>query len=331
MAPKKLRPYIFSLLFAVFLIGLEFLLREVDFRYEPDAEFSFPRPADFAQVRYHPDLFWTLNPDDPGVNDRGFLGEEVVVEKPVGVYRILFIGDSIMEAGYPREVGACLHDGGEANIEAITLAVKGYSSYQGKKVAEQFGQPLNPDLVVVQFGWNDHWLAFGEPDAEKSFSSPPAWRLAIHHVYDRVRVLQVLGWVWGVGLGQGNVVTDQLRVPVEAYRSNLIEISTLFAQDEVPVIFVTAPTSHEQLGVPEELIQRRFAAEPNSVRDLHQVYNQITREVAGENLVDVAREFAAMGAEDIRPYFQQDGVHPTRAGTQKIAELVCEKVIQLLR
>ncbi|NUM46623.1 MAG: SGNH/GDSL hydrolase family protein, partial [Anaerolineales bacterium] len=195
------RLFVFVLLFLVLLAGLEGVLRANNFRYEPDAEFSFPRPSDFAEVRYDPDLFWTLNPDDPGVNARGFWGEALPGAKAEGAYRMLFIGDSIMEAGYPAEVEACLHAAGFAGAEAISLAVRGYSSYQGLVVAEKYGALLEPDLVVVQFGWNDHWLAFGKPDAEKSFAPPPEWSLRVHRVYDRVRVLQGVGWVWGVLLG----------------------------------------------------------------------------------------------------------------------------------
>ncbi len=314
------------LLLGLFLAGLEMILRAGKFRYEPDAEFSYPRPNDFAEVRYDPELFWTLRPNDPGVNSRGFFGKEIVVEKPAGAYRILFIGDSIMEAGYPAQVEACLRDAGVAGAEAISLAVRGYSSYQGRVVAEKYGKLLQPDLVLVQFGWNDHWLAFGKPDAEKSFAAPSEWVLKIHRVYDRVRVLQAAGWVWGVLLGQGNTATGQLRVSPEAYADNLRAMQKLFEADNIPVWIVTAPSAHAQFGVAEDLIQRQFAKDAESVITLHTAYNEIAREVAGERLVDVAGAFEGVPADDMRTLFQLDGIHPTHAGTEKIADVVCEAI-----
>jgi lysophospholipase L1-like esterase len=313
-------------LLMLFLIGLEIVLRAVTFRYEPDAEFSYPRPADFAEVRYDPELFWTLNPEDAGVNARGFLGKEMTVEKPAGTYRMLFIGDSIMEAGYPEEVEVCLQAAGFANIEAVSLAVRGYSSYQGQVMAEKYGRLLQPDLVLVQFGWNDHWLAFGEPDVEKSFAPPSEWALKIHGVYDRVRVFQAAGWVWGVLLGQGNAITGAMRVSPEAYADNLRAMKTLFEGDNVPVWILTAPSAHAQFGVSEDLIQRQFAKDAESVLSLHAAYNEIAREVAGEKLVEVAGAFEAFTAAEMRTFFQLDGIHPTRLGTEKIASVVCEAV-----
>lgn len=318
--------WVLLFLLVLFLAGLEMILRAVKFRYEPDAEFSYPRPNDFAEVRYDPDLFWTLRPDDPGVNSWGFLGKEIAVEKPAGTFRILFIGDSIMEAGYPAQVEACLRDEGVQGVETISLAVRGYSSYQGRVVAEKYGMMLQPDLVFVQFGWNDHWLAFGKPDTEKSFAAPSEWVLKIHRVYDRVRVLQGAGWVWGVLLGQGNSVTGQLRVSPEVYAENLRAMQTLFEAENVPLWIVTAPSAHAQFGVAEDLIVRQFAKDAESVITLHTAYNEIAREVAGEKLVDVAGMFEGVSAEDLRSLFQLDGIHPTHAGTEKIAAVVCEAI-----
>lgn len=296
------------------------------FRYEWDAEFAYPRPADFAHLRYDPDLFWTLNPDDPDVNSWGFLGKEIRPEKTPGTYRILFIGDSIMEAGYPNVVGRCLHAEGIANVEVVPLAIGGYSSYQGRVLAEKYGHTLTPDLVIVQFGWNDHWLAFGEPDAEKAFSAPSEGVLAFHRMYDRVRVLQAMGWVWGVALGQGNIITEQMRVSPEAYVENLTAIRAVFAQENIPVWFVTAPSALEQLGVPADLLVRGFVKDATQVLQLHTFYNTLVRDMAGKEVIDIATELENLSTEETRTLFQIDGIHPTRTGTEKIGQRVCEAI-----
>lgn len=325
---RKFRARSILLLLFALLAGVEILLRVVDFRYEPDTEFSYPRPIDFAQVQYDPELFWKLKPGTSAVNAWGFPGDEIVVEKPAGTYRILFFGDSIMEAGYPAEVETCLQEAGVTGAETIPLAVRGFSSYQGRILAEKYGRLLNPDLVVVQFGWNDHWLAFGEPDAEKSFTPPPAASLGFYWVYDRVRVLQGVSWVWGGLSGQGNDMTGERRVPPEVYRDNLQEIRAFFEQENIPVVFVTAPSTHKQFGVPDDLIKRRFARDAASLLHDHEMYNAIVRKVAGEKLMDVAAALDSYARDDLRRLFQSDGIHPTRAGTEEIATIVCESIFR---
>lgn len=319
--------FVIPAILLLLLLVLEVILRAANFRYEWDAEFAYPRPADFAQVRYDPDLFWTLNPSDPGVNSWGFLGDEISVEKPTNAYRILFIGDSIMEAGYPKTVETCLHAAGFADVEAIPLAIRGYSSYQGQVVAEKYGRLLTPDMVIVEFGWNDHWLAFGKPDAEKTFPAPSAKILAFHRVYDRVRVLQGLGWIWGVGLGQGNTRSDQVRVPLDAYVENLTAIRTLFEQEAIPVLFVTAASAQAQIGVPEDLIQRGFVKDAASIIQLHETYNDRVRTMTG--VIDLAAEIEKLEA-DKRSLFQADGIHPTHTGTEVFGQVVCDAIKPLM-
>ena len=319
---------------SVFTLFFEILLRLINFRFGPDTEFGYPRPVDFSQLRYDPELFWTLNLDDESVNSWGFPGDEIVLPKPKGVYRILFLGDSIMQAGYPEQVKQCLQEAGFSNIEAIPLVINGYSSYQGRILAEKYGLRIEPDLVVVQFGWNDHWLAYGEPDAEKVF--PPPHPLSIpfhtfHKVYDRVRVLQALGWAWEALLGQGNHQSGEVRVPLAQYRENLDRIRTLFEGENIPVFFATAPSAHTQWGVPDEIIQRGFAKDTESVIQLHQEYNEMVREVAGEvRLLDLDTEFESFSADELRKLFQEDGIHPTAEGHKIVAANLWRQLEKLL-
>ncbi len=49
----------------------------------------------------------------------------------------------------------------------MTLALSGYSSHQGRVLAELYGETLEPDLAVIYFGWNDHWRAYQTIDSQK--------------------------------------------------------------------------------------------------------------------------------------------------------------------
>jgi lysophospholipase L1-like esterase len=324
---KRKRKYF--LFFAVILSSIEVLLRFVNFRFEPNAEFGYPHPADFSELRYHPELFWTLNPSEIGVNSWGFPGEEIVTPKPKDVFRLLFLGDSIMQAGYPRWVESCLREAGFQNIEAVTLAVNGYSSYQGRVLADNFGLLLEPDLVILQFGWNDQWLAYGDPDVEKVFPRPHPVSITFHKVYDRVRILQGLAWLWaGLTKYPVNQRITEVRVPQDDYRENLRHIQQIFEDNNIPVYFVTAPSTHSAFGVPEEIIAGGFAVDSESVTSLNQTYNQIVREgTPKEKLVDFARDFSSASLDELDKWFNDDGFHPTELGSIEMGQRICEIIL----
>lgn len=122
-----------------------------------------------------PELFWRLAPDVvlpddawplPGrvSNGQGLREEyEVAADKPRGVLRCLCLGDSCT-FGY----GVARSDAWVARAEALLAAalpgqrveclnagVPGYSLYQGERRLELEGFGYRPDVVVLNFGWND--------------------------------------------------------------------------------------------------------------------------------------------------------------------------------
>jgi lysophospholipase L1-like esterase len=146
-----------------------------------------------------PELFWRLKsgltlPDDA----RPFFGlisnaqglredHEVPLAKPPGEVRILFLGDSVtfgylvrheetFVRGVERELRTRVAG---ARVACINAGVPGYSLFQGLRFLETRGFALAPDLVVLEFGWNDqaHWP--GGNDAERHAAArsarPPAW------------------------------------------------------------------------------------------------------------------------------------------------------------
>jgi lysophospholipase L1-like esterase len=125
---------------------------------------------------------------------------------------------------------------------------------------------------------------------------------------------------------------DQVRVPEEVYQENLISIRQVFEENNISVYFVTAPSAHANFGVPENTISNGFAKDAESVIRLHRTYNQITRELAGENLlIDLEAEFERVQVELLREWFEEDGIHPTPTGTDKIAKSICDFILQGLR
>jgi hypothetical protein len=96
-------------------------------------------------------------------NALGFRGPDFQETKAPGALRVVFLGDSFLfgmglslKDTIPFLVGESLgktHNKG--SIEIINLAVPGYTSFQGLKLAGILLPRMKPDLVVVGFGHTD--------------------------------------------------------------------------------------------------------------------------------------------------------------------------------
>jgi lysophospholipase L1-like esterase len=301
----------------------EIALRAVDFRYVSGIQLQNSR----LFVAYQPDeeLFWVLRGDDPAANSLGLPGGEVAVPKPDGTYRILFLGDSVMQQGYPGMVQAILNTGAgrRESVEAVTLALSGYSSHQGVVLAEKYGTAFQPDLVVVCYGWNDHWQAYQATDAEKVVNVPHgAFAEVVELLYDNLRLFQGVRWL-GAQLSGGANPLDEVRVPPSDYEANLSRIAGIFSAGGIPIMFITAPTSHYALGVPDGIVEQHFAKSKESITDMHRAYNEIVRAVAqahGAPLLDLEADWA--DSPSLRAIFSADGIHFTQNGLAALAQRV---------
>lgn len=321
-----------SVVAVVVVVGLpELLLRALGYQYESGVEFRIPE-EDPSFITYQPDphLLFKFDPAHPRVNSLGFPDGEVVLPKPPGVFRILFLGDSCTQQGYPGEVAARLAEtrgpDGPA-FDSVTLAVAGYSSFQGRVIAERLAGGLEGDLAVVYFGWNDHWLANGAPDSKRIAVQTELSRLErfVRSVHERSRLMQGLVQLQ-VGLRRwADPVSSQLRVPIAEYRSNLEEIERRLRALGMPVVLLTAPTSHYLFGAPASLVQDRFAVDTDSVPRLHRAYNQIAREVARETgaaLLDLERDLFELSPRRLSRIFTDDGIHFSDDGIQFVSRRI---------
>src|SRR5262249_22120165 len=158
---------------------------------------------------------------------------------------------------------------------------------------------------------NDHWRAWGQVDAEKRIVMPePVLRRAGRLVYERSRLLQWLR-AQAARVAPAEPLAE-VRVPLADYGRNLMAIRAAFGAGKVPVVFRTAPTSHERIGVPDYLVSMKFAGRKDDVLTLHRAYNERVREVAaaaGAPLLDLERELASRA--DLAELFGADGIHLT--------------------
>lgn len=114
---------------------------------------------------------WVLRPDaidvwggvEVRVNGKGVLGPELTYEKEDGVFRILYLGDSVTfgmsmsryEYTFPDVSRVVLERRNGIKVEAINAGVPGYSTWQANSYLVAEGTKYNPDLIVLGYCLND--------------------------------------------------------------------------------------------------------------------------------------------------------------------------------
>ena len=313
----------------IILVPAEAYIRSKGFRYESGIQFGYPRPYQFSPFEPDEKLFWKFAPSQPGINSYGFRGPEVRSPKPPGTYRIVFVGNSCTYQGFPHIIELILRDR-DPKIECLNFATPGYTSYQGKVIVKSYIDELEPDLLVVSFGWNDRWLAYGSIDEEKTIIvSHSRLAEALKTIYSNWRTLQFFRKTLAPLLGRIEPL-DTSRVPIDYFYRNLREIGGECEKRGIPVIFATEPSSHPSLGVPDFIIKSKYAASKESSLALFNDYNDAARMIAGESdtwrLVDL--DSLISHRLDVREIFTGDGLHFSQGGLALVAEIESRFIIR---
>ena len=258
-------------------------------------------------IENDPDLFWRLKPDIRIAEERWpFFGvvsnsqglreaEEIPQEKPKGEIRILFLGDSCT-FGYgvahdQTFVEVCqsqLRSHLGSPVECINAGVPGYTLFQGHRRLLSQGLALQPDLVVLNFGWNDYgqWDHLGDREHHAAMQAmiPPG---PLKH-----SKLCELAWrILNKPRGKGE--DTRPRVLPDEFEQLLEETHTLLKKEDIPMLVLVWPllvnaTPEASEGGRTELqaVMSRFAQDhPLSTQprvagfiDLIPVSRQIVRE-----------------------------------------------------
>jgi lysophospholipase L1-like esterase len=138
----------------------EVILRLLGHHGAPQGHISHIYPVD------DPNLDWRHIPNSEfrvgrvvyTYNSSGFRDIDHVVEKPVGIKRIIVVGDSLTEgyevewrAVFSRVIQSQLGD----QFEVINIAAGGLNTPQEIHLFEQEGLAYKPDLVILNFVLND--------------------------------------------------------------------------------------------------------------------------------------------------------------------------------
>jgi lysophospholipase L1-like esterase len=311
--------------------------------------------SDFKYLEYDPVLAWrnqaNYSSADLRINGAHFRGkEEVSVQKPPGVERVVCLGDSRtfgiwLDSGrlrfdnaYPPMLETLLRSHGSA-VEVLNAGVVGYSSAHGLRQLMTRVLRLQPDIVVVAFGFNDHSLAWntalrcGEPHN-------PVMRQLLYRLGD-LRTFEL-----GVSVYQGMASLHPMAMTVpwvqaEEYGYNLRRFAEVSAAHGLHLLLLDIPLRPFELGDSLPAFAETAPAPTNpyaiyGARDLadlhriHGVYHDVMVAVAAATHTPVADAVAAFGAHQGAPLFgRYDFAHYNAAGAQMVARTVAEKLLEL--
>jgi HEAT repeat protein/lysophospholipase L1-like esterase len=139
--------------------------------------------------------FYTVRADVNGwppweeFNSDGMRDRTRPLEKPAGVARVAFLGDSVTlgdqvkpEESYPQALQALLDEAGRP-VEVMGVALWGWSTRQERIAYERIVRKYRPDHVVLGVCLNDI------PELQNNLARPPAWLHGLHGRSSLVRVL----------------------------------------------------------------------------------------------------------------------------------------------
>ncbi len=320
---------------------------------------SFPGPSDplitpeepqWANARVpDPLLFWRLrenvsgfgeNPEDRGIpfstNALGFRGPEVGRKEP-GEFRVLSLGESSTfgaqvgaEETYSHLLQQALPRINEKNVSVINAGSHGYTIVQGFALLHFRGLDLDPDAVLLYFGYNDflpvHYRRGKAMGADGPDDALNDWQLLQQRLEPSARLSAWLLEHSNLARGVLNLLrpsevqprrdpatsevteTRRPRVPGPARRLMLERILELCAERG---IHLTVIVPWYQGFRRHEPLLRSFATE-----------NQLT-------LVDLPRLLPRQPVGRFRPkdprYFG-DRIHPNARGHRLMAEHIAEIV-----
>jgi lysophospholipase L1-like esterase len=236
-----------------------------------------------------PLLLWRLKPNLNRViwdftlvstNAQSLRADHEINAKTPGAIRIVCLGDSVT-FGYrvppvwperptdydpdwlpfPTLLEKSLREANPAReVEVITMAVPGYTSHQGLAWLRQDINSLQPDLLIVSFGWNDV-SASDVPDRETirttSLAVAVRWLISNSQAF-----AHTTKWLRSRSQGQTPAASGRrwpvARVSEQEYLDNMNAIVSLARERQAGVIVIAAPYRDSVTNPPEAELMARY-------------------------------------------------------------------------
>jgi lysophospholipase L1-like esterase len=290
----------------IFELGLR--IAGFSFKTFPSVQFGWPDPKTM-QERFvaDPDLLWVEQ-------DYASLLADARRSPP----DVIFMGDSCTElSDYPKLAMQRLRKRAPNLAKGMNVGVAGWTTQQGLWQLERDVLPLHPKVVTIYYGWNDHWAAFGPPDAE---TRPNRVYFALSQ---HVRLMQLFS-MFRLGVHLRSQPLSNARVELPSYRSNLARMIRLVEDGGGVPVVITAASSHVRGQEPAYLGQR-WLRDLSQLVPLHLSYVAATRQVARDGGAYLCDAFAMLEGDPKRAsYFLQDGIHLSETGSNRLGDIVAD-------
>jgi lysophospholipase L1-like esterase len=282
----------------------------------------------FATDAFVPDryLLWKMKPGSnvggTAVDSRGVFDAKSGAAPEKGALRVLCLGDSIASATYRTypDIAQRLTERlwPRKRIEFINASVAGYSTEQGLRWFRMLRE-TKPGVVVVCFGWNDHFPALNLPDQE--LGARNAFAALAHRLFRRTRLYQLLSAPSAERLQCQRENDHSLRVGPEEFDRNLRELVARIRAAGAEALLATQPANLASESI-RHFEREQFTSSGATLASRHRDYNAITRSVAAElrtPLMDLEEEF---GRRNRGYLFEPDGMHLAGPGQNLVARLL---------
>jgi lysophospholipase L1-like esterase len=298
---------------------------------------------------YDPVLSWTNSPGyedfQVRINSLGFRGPEVTREKPDGVTRIVCLGDSatfgvwqeeggrLGFAGYPQVLADEIAAAGFEQIEVLNAGVVGYTSSHGLRQLIVQVLDLDPDIVTVRYGMNDHGVS--NAPALRSQEPPPGVMRTLFYEYGEWRLIR-LGLALTQRLDFLHPEANTVRwVEGDEFAKNLRRFAELGRERGFELLFLDYPLRSvergESPGDEGRIVGYAMLGAPSleALHALHDTGQEIARRVATREGVPWVETEAELRASSEPTFSDHDLVHPNEFGARIIGRILFDALVGL--
>jgi lysophospholipase L1-like esterase len=283
------------------------------------------------------------------IDRRGFHVEPAVRPKLPGERRIACLGHSgtfgvwweeapgqeppAVLAGfdsYPRELGRLLERRGRTDVEVINAGVLGYSSSHGLRQLMMEILLLDPDVITVRFGYNDHSLSWNPALRSREPDSAPG--RALLYRFRRWKLARL-------ALAAHQRATFLHPAPnsvpwasLDEFRSNLERFAEIARTHRIHLLFIDYPLRPLAWGTSEVdgfFLALEGLADMEALHARHAEYQAIVRQVAARESVPLLETGPALLQSEPPAFTAVDPLHLTPAGARVLAERLVEELLDL--
>jgi lysophospholipase L1-like esterase len=203
--------------------------------------------------------------------------------------------------------------------------VLGYGSSTALRFFESEVVDLEPDVVSLRVGFNDHSVS-SQP--ERVIHEPePGWLRVLFYAVRDLKILHLGIVAHGRRTAQREKGTFTLVwVPLDRFRRDLERFAEVAREREIRLLLLDYPIRALERGLSPDERLPFMAPSLEHVHAVHERYQRTLREVAsaeGMELVETAPRMAAAPRESFSDY---DLAHPNRMGARIIAEALFEQL-----